>query len=740
MDQKNSRVITIPFYIALLMADTLTRSQFVIASSSLDLFGQAFVNKIRPSIETIASLNALSEINLSEFTAVLENSLKETAVIQLFNAWYADHSTDQPITDALMPLSQLARIEENPFDSLNLITKNQSSQKQILQTDSFEAPVIPSVIESVVALDQAAAETLTAGASSTSAVTATSIASSLNSVSIGSVIGTVASSVVLVKVISDIVNSNQVTTSNYALQEITLWAGYPTGQPVDSQYFQNMLNNIENFNSTNPFKITQVNAYVSSPYTAGIDQSTKWYQLFWPENFANTIKSFKDKGIQLNTLIDYSSFSTNSENTTQKIYQSSAPITPTDPSDVQKDWLSIGWKEGQAPDTNGDMITYYNSIDPALAWFYDVQNELQKLSPASNLSSTLIIDPENSLKQSSFAAHQQYQALTMYGDEFRRDNPISGDIFETAVTLSAQSWSQAQGLVMDYPAVVTESTLLSFIENYNASLPVAAKNSNSLLSKNGDKISITYQTNSQGAITDNVYMQLYEPDFKSWIPEVNRISDDWYELNYALRKVPYMDNGQITVVSNTAPSSGSYTTNLTYSGSPVFDSSNGGSIIFSKDPINPLYPAQNINTDVIMKSYSAIDTNAKTITMTHDNRIDAQQSYHIYTTEIPIGATVPSLNTDKTKPEYNADIADRLYWMYSFENDYFGQNYTPVQFQNFIQFFVNNSKDGVAKVYDPFNNAQDLINLIPIDSTGGTIDNIAIYDYGVMVDDGVWGF
>ena len=51
----------------------------------------------------------------------------------------------------------------------------------------------------------------------------------------------------------------------------------------------------------------------------------------------------------------------------------------------------------------------------------------------------------------------------MYVDEFRRDNEIKGEIFETAVTLGAQSWSQAQGLVMDFPAVVTESTLLSFI-------------------------------------------------------------------------------------------------------------------------------------------------------------------------------------------------------------------------------------------------------------------------------------
>ncbi len=86
MNQKNSRVTTIPFYIALLMADTLFRSQFVIKSSSLDFFGQAFVNKIRPSIETIASLNTLSESNLSEFEAVLENSLKETMLIELFNA------------------------------------------------------------------------------------------------------------------------------------------------------------------------------------------------------------------------------------------------------------------------------------------------------------------------------------------------------------------------------------------------------------------------------------------------------------------------------------------------------------------------------------------------------------------------------------------------------------------------------------------------------------------------------
>ena len=40
----------------------------------------------------------------------------------------------------------------------------------------------------------------------------------------------------------------------------------------------------------------------------------------------------------------------------------------------------------------------------------------------------------------------------MYVDEFRRDNEIKGEIFETAVTLGAQSWSQARGLVMDYPA------------------------------------------------------------------------------------------------------------------------------------------------------------------------------------------------------------------------------------------------------------------------------------------------
>ena len=69
------------------------------------------------------------------------------------------------------------------------------------------------------------------------------------------------------------------------------------------------------------------------------------------------------------------------------------------------------------------------------------------------------------------------------------------------------------------------------------------KNSNSLLSKSEDKISITYQDNSQGSISDSVYIQLYEPNFTNWIPEVNRISDDWYMLNYALRKVPYMDSG-----------------------------------------------------------------------------------------------------------------------------------------------------------------------------------------------------
>ena len=113
-----------------------------------------------------------------------------------------------------------------------------------------------------------------------------------------------------------------------------------------------------------------MNAYVSSPYTAGTNPSTKWYQLFWPENFAKTIQSFEEKGIQLNTLIDYSSFSTNNKNTTQKVYQSSTSVKH--PIKVQKDWLSIKWKTGQAPDEKGDMITYYNSIDPALAWFYDV--------------------------------------------------------------------------------------------------------------------------------------------------------------------------------------------------------------------------------------------------------------------------------------------------------------------------------------------------------------------------------
>ena len=75
--------------------------------------------------------------------------------------------------------------------------------------------------------------------------------------------------------------------------------------------------------------------------------------------------------------------------------------------------------------------------------------------------------------------------------------------------------------------------------------------------------------------------------------------------------------------------------------------------------------------------------------------------------------------------------------MFSMEPDFLGKHQmSPSEFENYVEMFVNQSKNTNNNTFDPFGYNTFLSNFLVTQSDA--IDNIAVYDYGQLIDHGMW--